>query len=157
MNKIKQWFTSLSEREQVIVLFASVVSLICIFYFLIWSPLNTALEENRKGLQNDQQLLQFIVEQGNKARLYQSNNNASFNGSITQLVNQTSRQANITISRMQPQNDELQVVIDEVAFNDLMRWLQTLEERGIQIVMTDISEADAEGIVQVRRLQLGKA
>ena len=157
MNKIKQWYNSLSEREQMIVLVASIVSIIAGFYLVVWSPLSAAIDDNRQSLKNDRQLLQFIAEQGNKARLYQSNTGTKFSGSITQVVNQTSRQANITISRMQPQNENLQVVIDQVVFNDLLNWLQTLEGRGIYIIMTDISEVDDDGFVQVRRLQLGAA
>ena len=58
---------------------------------------------------------------------------------------------------MQPQDDELQVWIDQAPFNDVLEWLKTLEGMGIVIIQADIAEADDPGYIKVRRLQLGKA
>jgi general secretion pathway protein M len=57
---------------------------------------------------------------------------------------------------MQPQDEELQVWIDSVPFNTLMLWLSALEQRGVIILQSDLSETNEDGFVQVRRLQLGK-
>jgi general secretion pathway protein M len=89
--------------------------------------------------------------------LRRSVSKTSFNGSLTQLVNRTTRSSGIPVARMQPQGDELQVWIDQVAFNDLMAWLEQLEQQGVMIIQSDVSEVDLAGFVKVQRLQLGKA
>ena len=156
METIKSWFASLSEREQKLVLAASAVGAIGIFYFIIWAPIHNALAQQKVALAKEQATYTWVQEQVNRAQaLRQSNRSTSFNGSLTQLVNQTTRASGIPVSRMQPQDDELQVWIDEIPFNTLMQWLNNLEARGVIIVQSDISEVDAEGYVQVRRLQLG--
>jgi general secretion pathway protein M len=157
MQGIRQWYLQLSERERILVLSAGVVSVVVLFYYLIWAPLNNSLNTQSAALDSDQKLLVWVQEQSNRAQLLKSTGQvASFNGSLTQLVNQTTRAANISVSRLQPQDDELQVWIDEVPFNALMRWLQDLEQRGVIILQSDFSETNEAGIVQVRRLQLGK-
>jgi general secretion pathway protein M len=158
MDKLKTWFTSLSEREQKLVSIASLVAIVGIFYFAVWSPMSTAVEQQRVAVENDRELLSWVQEQAGRASiLRQSSNRTSFSGSLTQVVNQTTRSANIPIARMQPQGDELLVSVDEVVFNDFLRWLDVLENRGVLILQSDISEIDEKGKVQVRRLQLGKS
>lgn len=157
MDKLKVWFKDLSEREQKLVVLASVVAIIGIFYFAIWSPLSSALEKQRSVVANDRAELAWVKEQANRAAiLRQSSNKTTFSGSLTQVVNQTTRSANIPIARMQPQGDELVVTLDEVIFNDFLRWLDILESRGVVIIQSDVSEINEKGFVQVQRLRLGK-
>ncbi|GLR71446.1 type II secretion system protein M [Agaribacter marinus] len=158
MNAVSQWFKSLSEREKLIVLIGGGVGIIALFYFAIWAPLNQAIDENKSQLSNAKALNVWIQERASRAQLLKQSGQAKrFSGSLTQLVNQTTRGANISVSRMQPQGEGLQVWIDAVPFNNLLRWLDTLEKQGVTIIQSDISETDNPGIVQVRRLQLGKS
>ncbi|WP_395338684.1 type II secretion system protein GspM [Ningiella sp. W23] len=157
MQALKQWFSQLTDRERILVLAAGGVSAVVIFYFAIWSPLNTGIEKQRAALKNEQQLLTWVNEQSARVQLLKgSAQNNRFNGSLTQLVNQTTRAANISVSRLQPQDEELNVWIDSVSFNALMSWLEDLEKRGVSIVQSDFSETDEDGLVQVRRLRLAK-
>ncbi|MFC3122631.1 type II secretion system protein GspM [Agaribacter flavus] len=156
MNFIFQWFKGLSDREKRIVTFGGIVGIVTIFYLAIWSPLNAAIEENKAQVTRVKALNTWVQERAARAqRLQQVGQSVRFSGSLTQVINQTSRGANVSVSRMQPQGDDIQVWIDAVPFTSLMRWLESLEKRGVSIVQSDISETDSPGIVQVRRLQLG--
>lgn len=158
MNKVKIWFANLAEREQKLVFLAAVVGTIGLFYFALWSPITNAIDEQSLALKNEKELLVWVKEQSNRAViLRQSSTKTSYSGSLTQLVNQTTRSANIPVARMQPQGEELTVSLDQVVFNDLLRWLNVLETSGVVIIQSDISEVDEQGFVQVRRLQLGKS
>jgi general secretion pathway protein M len=158
MEKLKKWFTSLSEREQKLVIVASGVAIVGIFYFAIWSPMSSAVENQKNALVGEKQLLSWVNQQSSRAViLRQSSNKKTFSGSLTQVVNQTTRSANIPVARMQPQGEELVVSVDQVVFNDFLLWLAVLENRGVIILQSDVSEVDEKGFVQVRRLQLGKS
>lgn len=158
MEKLKKWFTSLSEREQKLVIVASGVAIVGIFYFAIWSPMSSAVENQKNALVGEKQLLSWVNQQSSRAViLRQSSNKTTFSGSLTQVVNQTTRSANIPVARMQPQGEELVVSVDQVIFNDFLLWLAVLESRGVVILQSDVSEVDQQGFVQVRRLQLGKS
>lgn len=155
----KQKFEQLNEREQKLTLITLVVVVIALFYGLIWSPLNQSLEQNRKAADTQQQLHSWVQKNASKAlQLKRSGGgNKSFNGSLPQTVNQTASRFSISISRMQPQNDQLQVWVDQADFNSVLSWLQAMEGMGIKILDADFAHSDTQGQVKIRRLQLGKS
>jgi general secretion pathway protein M len=157
MDKFKSTFLQLSEREQRLVIISAVLVLVAIFYWGIWSPLNTSLEQNKTAVENQTKLLAWVQKNANKAvQLRSSGNKISFSGSLPQAVNQSANKMKIAISRMQPQGEELQVWIDQAAFNDVLGWLQSLEKSGVTILDIDIAESNLPGQVKIRRLKLGK-
>jgi general secretion pathway protein M len=158
MDKFKSTFLQLSEREQRLVIISAVLVLVAIFYWGIWSPLNTSLEQNKTAVENQTKLLAWVQKNANKAvQLRSSGTKASFSGSLPQAVNQSANRMKIAISRMQPQGEELQVWIDQAAFNDVLEWLQSLEKIGVPIFDIDIAESNLPGQVKIRRLKLGKS
>ena len=152
-------YLQLNSREQRLVIISAILVLIAIFYWSIWSPLNTSLERGKIAVKNQTELLYWVQKNANKAVQMRSSagKNASFSGSLPQAVNQSATRMNIAISRMQPQGEELQVWIDQAPFNDILSWLQSLEKTGVSIVDIDIAESDLPGQVKIRRLKLGKS
>jgi len=157
MDKLKSTFLQLSEREQRLVIISAVLVLVAIFYWGIWSPLNTSIERGQTAVKNQTELLDWVQKNANRAAQLRASGgkNASFSGSLPQAVNQSASRMNIAISRMQPQGEELQVWIDQAPFNDILSWLQSLEKSGVSILDIDIVESDLPGQVKIRRLKLG--
>ena len=159
MDKLKSTFLQLSEREQRLVIISAVLVIVAIFYWGIWSPLNTSLERGQTAVNNQTELLAWVQKNANRAaQLRRSgDNNTRFSGSLPQAVKQSASRMKIAISRMQPQGDELQVWIDQAPFNDILSWLQSMEKTGVSILDIDITESDLPGQVKIRRLKLGKS
>jgi general secretion pathway protein M len=159
MDKLKSTFLQLSNREQRLVIISAVLVLVAIFYWGIWSPLSTSLERNQTAVNNQTELLEWVQKNANRAVQLRNSggNKATFSGSLPQAVNQSANSMKIAISRMQPQDDELQVWIDQAPFNDVLSWLQSLEKTGVSILDIDIAESDLPGQVKIRRLKLGKS
>ncbi|WP_340678365.1 type II secretion system protein M [Paraglaciecola sp.] len=159
MDKLKLYYTQLNEREQRLVLISAVLVVIAVFYWLIWSPLSQSVTKGQASLSSQQELLVWVQQNANRALQLQGSGKPStkFSGSLAQEVNQSAGRLNITIARMQPQGDELQVWVDQVPFNDVLSWLQGLESKGIIILDLDIAETNAAGQIKIRRLKLGKA
>ena len=155
---IRSKYNSLNEREQKLLLVSLPLLVVAGFYWLIWQPINNTIAKQTTQLAAKQDLLSFVKLNGAKYNsLNGSNSNSgSFVGSMTQAVNNSASTYNIEISRMQPQNEQLQLWIDNAKFNDLMAWLYNLEQKGIKILVADFAETDTTGYVKVRRLQLGK-
>lgn len=156
---MKAWFEQLALREQRLVLAMSALIIVFIIYSLIWQPLNTNLEKAEQKLARQQALLSWVQE--NTAQYQQAargGTKKSSGGSLSGVVNSSARQAGITIARIQPQGDDIQVWIDEVAFSTMLTWLDGLNaNRGIQVKNIDMVASDAAGSVKVRRLHLGKS
>ncbi|KXI28279.1 type II secretion system protein GspM [Paraglaciecola hydrolytica] len=159
MEKLKLYYKQLNEREQRLVLLSAVLVVIALFYWVIWSPLSQAVTKGQANLNSQKELLVWVQQNANRALQLQGSAkpNAKFTGSLAQEVNQSAGRLNITIARMQPTGEELQVWVDQVPFNDVLSWLQGLESKGIVVLDLDIAETNAAGQIKIRRLKLGKA
>ena len=66
-------------------------------------------------------------------------------------ISRTASQAGITPSRLQPEGDSgVSVFFDSVAFNDLMRWLQSQTEAGVSVRQMTVDREERTGIVKAR-------
>jgi general secretion pathway protein M len=155
---MKAWWQQLNIREQRLVTVMSVLISIFILYGLIWQPINENIAKKTLKLERQQALLTWVEENTQRYQQAKRNGGSSSGASLSSIVNRTSRANNITITRMQPQGDDLQVWIDEIAFSQLLTWLEQLASRnGLQVKNIDLSSAEQPGVVRVRRLQLGKS
>jgi general secretion pathway protein M len=161
MNKqmIIEWFGKLETREQQLLKIGSIILVMGLFYGLIWAPINNSIARQTTLLTQQQALSTWIVQQEAKVLQFrrQGPGKATLKGSLVQAVNQTAKASDITLTRIQPSNDQVQVWIDEVDFNTLIAWLDGLDKTGVQVLQADISESGGAGLVKVRRLQLGKS
>jgi len=158
LASIKAWWQGLNLREQRLVLTMGSAFLIFLLYSLIWQPLNDNLAKATKSLANRQALLTWVTD--NTARYQNAKSTSSHkksNGSISSIVNRTANQQQLTITRMQPQGEILQVWLDSAPFTQLLLWLEHLaNNEGLQVQTIDLSKGENQGEVRVRRLQLAK-
>ncbi|BDF95918.1 MULTISPECIES: type II secretion system protein GspM [Pseudoalteromonas] len=152
---LKQWH-SLKEQEQQLVMVAGVIFVIFILVMGIFRPLNNAIAEAEKNQVKQQELLTWVdssivkLKAGNARTVTSSQN-------LSQIVNATRGRYNITISKMQPNDESLRLTIDSVQFNKLVEWLDELvNTKGVLIENLDLSRDDKPGYVRVSRLVLEK-
>lgn len=158
VSSIKSWWQGLNIREQRLVLMMGSAFLVFLLYSFIWQPLNDNLANTKKRLDNRQELLSWVTD--NTAR-YQSVKSAGGSkksgGSLSSIINRTANQQQLTITRMQPQGEMLQVWLDSAPFTQLLFWLEHLaNNEGLQVQAIDLTRGDSQGEVRVRRLQLTK-
>ncbi len=156
---MKAWWQQLNSREQRLVAAMGVMAIVFIFYSAIWQPLNDSLVQEASKLERQHQLLTWVQE---NTALYQqakrsSGGKARLSGSISSVANRSAKTYKLTITRMQPQGDDLQVWIDSTPFTQLLFWLEHLaNNEGLQVKAIDLSQGDRVGEVKVRRLHLAK-
>jgi len=154
---MKTWWQQLNLREQRLVIVMSALISVFILYSVIWQPMNESIAKSKAKIDRQQALLTWVQENTQRYQQAKRNGGGSSGESLSSIVNRTSRIEKITITRMQPQGDDLQVWIDEISFNQLLSWLERLSVRdGLQVKSIDLSKAEQQGVVRVRRLQLGK-
>lgn len=158
LEELKGRFAELSEREQKMVLLSAIVVIIAVIYFVIYAPLQNSIDLGNTKINAQKEALTWVTQNANKAiQLKQSGSGTdSYKGSLPQAVNQTATRQNISITRMQPQSDDILVWVDSADFNNVINWLQALENMGIKITEADIAEGDGSGTVKIRRLRLSK-
>lgn len=147
MQQLQSWWQSLQKREQQLVLGAGVTLALATFYWLLWAPLHLNYQSQQVQLQQvSQQLLQVstfpVVSTQTKVQ-----------GSLTDIISSSARAHKIQVSRMQPQNEQMQVMLNDISFDQLLTWLHALQyQHNVSIVQLDLAVADAPGMVRVRRL-----
>jgi len=158
VDNLKVWWAGLILREKQMVAACSVVLLIGLFYWGVWTPINNAEADAKNYLAGEQSTLDYVKQTANRiASLQQSNQGGGFRGSLSATVNQTAGSFGLTITRMQPQGDKIQVWMDEVPFDTLLSYLNELvQNKGLSLESLDVAESDLPGFVNVRRIQLSK-
>ena len=149
----------LTLREQRIVIALGIVLGIYVLYSFVWQPVQSNLVKTQQKLSRQQELLTWVSK--NTARYQQAKktgNVSNSGGSLSSIVNRSARNKGITVTRMQPQNDDIQVWIDEIPFNTLLQWLEQLSSNeGLHVKAIDMTTTDKLGVVRIRRLELGRS
>ena len=143
---LARW-SGLQRREQQLLMTAAVVMVIAIFYYGLWQPLHQSLSQQKADLAGIQ--LQLNQVQSFPVATAQSGPV----GSLTDLLSSSARKHKIEVSRMQPQNEQMQVMLNDLSFDQLLGWLHELQyQHKVSIVQLDLTKADQAGLVRVRRL-----
>lgn len=155
-NQIINYWRSLKEQEQQLVMVAGGVFVIFVLVMGIFRPLNAAIEKAEQDTIKQQELLAWVDESIVKLKASGNARNTS-SRSLSQIVNSTRNRYQIIISKMQPNDNSLRLTIDSVEFNNLVEWLDELvNSHGVLIENLDLSKDDKSGFVRVSRLVLEK-
>ncbi|HEX5792417.1 MAG TPA: type II secretion system protein GspM, partial [Rheinheimera sp.] len=105
------WWAGLQQREQRLLACAAIVVVTGLFYWLLWQPLHQAnaaqqqkVQAAQRQLSQLQQLLPQLKAAGTKT--------ARSGGSLQQIISTSARGAGVSVSRMQPQNEQLTLVLE---------------------------------------------
>ncbi len=156
LSSVKTWWQGLNLREQRLVLVMGSTFSIFLLYSLLWQPLNENLANTKKKLASRQALLTWVTDNTTRYQSVKSTSgNQKSSGSLSSIINRTANQQQLTITRMQPQGDNLQVWLDSAPFTQLLFWLEHLaNNEGLQVQAIDLTKGDNQGEVRIRRLQL---
>ncbi len=157
---MKEYFDNLSPREQRIVIVGGVAALILLPYLLFWQPFvdKIATMEKRVGVQRQELIwMREAAREVNELRGADASTNAVRGGqSLLGLIEQTARQAKLggVLKKVQPDGETgARVWLEEVAFDDMLKWFDSLNARGgVRVVELAVDRQDAIGRVDARVL-----
>lgn len=152
MQQLRTSWQALSAKEQNYLRVAGVVLALILFRSLIWQPVHQYRTDQQLAEQTAHQQLQWLTE---RLPMLGTSNGPTRSGSLNEVVAQTANQFNITVSRMQPLKEQLQLSVEDVPFSQLLQWLETLQtQHGVTLQQLDIATTETAGVVRVRRLVL---
>lgn len=147
---MRQWFSRFTGREQVSLLVLTAALAIFFAYHLVWSPVVAARDEMaRRNLASAESLQRVSAMVSEIAQRRESGDSPAQGRSITALVNQSSLEQGLTVTRLQPNSrGEVQVRFEAAAFDALIRWLYQLESgEGALVTELSLSESGTPGRV----------
>lgn len=144
----------LAPRERVMVLCGGGAVVLTLLYLLIWEPLVLTHERRAQSLEQARALATRIEQAAALAQTGTGRSVADRSLSLLAAIDQTSRSPTLgkAPTRVQPEGDrEVKIWLDDVAFANLLRWLQDLETRyGISASSAEIERGSAGGLVSAR-------
>lgn len=145
---MKNWFSRFNPREQLSLLLMSAVVVCYLLYFLAWSPIASKREamalRNRGAVEVLQRVDAMVSE---VMRLRDSGLAVSQKRNLTTVINQSTRNLQLPVSRLQPNSrGEIQVRLENAVFDDLLSWLHDMEyNQGLLVREVSITQAGTVG------------
>jgi general secretion pathway protein M len=154
MEQFKQWWESITSREQQLSLLSAILIVVAILYWGIWSPLASQLADNKQQLVNVKSSLSWTQEKANFL-LQSGATQPKRSGNLTQILNRSASRKSITFSRIVNKQEQIEVWITNVEFDLFLQWLTDLKNQyGISVLNADLAKTDQQGYIKVNRLLL---
>ncbi len=155
--RLRLAWQQLSQREQILLGGVALCALTVILVWGIWQPMREGARMAQLQVRTETELLDWVKSKANKIEsLRRAGGVGAGRGHqpLNQVITASSKEFHISLIRIQPRADELQVWIAPVAFNQLLDWINYLKTRqGIQVTALDIERGEQSGMVEIRRLQ----
>lgn len=76
---------------------------------------------------------------------------------VSRVISDCASEHSVVIMRIAERGENIQVWIDPVVFNDLLSWLNVLNEKyALRVKQIDVSAGEKPGMVNVQRLEFGR-
>ncbi|MGF1752242.1 type II secretion system protein M [Vibrio makurazakiensis] len=155
MESLQAWWSSISQREQRLVIGCSLLLVVGAIYWGLLQPLTQRAELAQTRIQSEKQLLSWVKNKADEISELRSSNGAIVSTQpLNQVVSSSIRRYKIELIRVQPRGEMLQVWIKPLPFNQFVDWLTYLKEKqGVEVEFMDIDRSDKSGVIEVNRLQ----
>lgn len=148
---VVQWYQSREPREQQVLKLLGMVFIAVLVYWLIWAPSVDARNQAMQRYVANTQTLEWISANAGAVR-------AASAGKTTTLpknwVGEVSRSANaygLTLKNFTPDgNASVRIQMEEQPAGQSILWLQSLQEKGVQISNLEMTPGDKSGTATVR-------
>ena len=157
---MKDWFAQLNQREQMSLFILSLAVGLYLLFVLIWSPLATkrdALEVQNSAIAGSLARVDAMVSE--LLQLRDGGAAVNTRRNLTSLINQSTSRMELQVSRLQPSSrGDIQVRLENAAFDDVLEWLHEMEYReGLLVREVSVTQAGSLGRVNatVRIAQAG--
>lgn len=150
MSAIKTWYSGLQQREQNMVIALGAALAVLLIFLLLVLPLRNYFNNLKDDLNYYEGQLATVQKQVEAIKSAGPATASNDNISLNQLVNQTAKSFGLSFSRIEERerNKEIQLRLDNVEFDQLLRWISELEQsRGLVVDTLRVSRKDAVGKV----------
>lgn len=123
------FFYKLTSRQQITLVFGSLVVVALLLCLTIWRPLNSTLADSRQEYGQAMQTLETVTWLASEIRTVEQNVASSDQATnLTAVVNTSLQERQLEITRLQQQSEaQLQIRLDNVEFGAALGWIHDLE------------------------------
>lgn len=155
---MKAWFNGLEANERRMLIGGGALLLVLLLYVGIWEPLTHKVESLRASTAEQESLLAWMRGAAKEVKQLRGRSGQqaqpTSGQSLLSLVDRTAKAGRLgtALKRVQPDGDDkVGVWLESASFDDVVRWLSSLESRqGVQVVSSVFQAKDDPGLVDVR-------
>jgi len=134
---MKAWFLQKTVQEQKILFIAGVLIGLIFLYAFTYLPITRAKQSSQSYIIRHQADLTDMQSMAQQLRAFgqKTQNPETDSTQIMSIIEKTSKQQHLSIAQIKPlSKNRVQIRLEEVLFNDCIRWLNTLQRtKGIQV------------------------
>lgn len=147
---MKQWFAGLTQREQLSLLIMGLAVSLYLLFVIFLAPLSEARDRmalQNRGVVESLQRVDVLVSQ--IMHLRENGSDSSTRRNLTSLINSSTSSFQLQVNRLQPNSrGEVQVRLENAAFDDLVAWLYQVEySEGLLVLEASITQTGTVGRV----------
>lgn len=160
-NLLNRWHSTSAYRnyamrdpnERMIILAVVLLIGAVLIWTLLWQPVSDWSAQSQENHQREQTLNDWLVANESRARASAGDETAprtAAEGLLT-IVSRTAEQSGLKLTRFQPESNGVSVVLQKQAFNDVLRWLNLLEnDEQVLVVQASVDADTLSGRVNAR-------
>lgn len=158
IQQLKHWFHTLTEKEQWIVSGTALLVIVTLFFLIVWEPLHVGLENEKTKQTAQSKNLIWMQQAAAEARSLRSTGGTTMvrdkNKPTTLVIEQSINNAGLKpyVGKIESSgNNGARITLDEVSFNQMLVWLNTLAtHNGIHVTSANIERSSASGKANAR-------
>ena len=156
-NELFERWESLESRERAVLGAGALLTLVILVYSLIWAPLSRDVTILEAEVLEDKERVEAMKVWAQDVRQWQDELKGSVSASsggtaLMTVVVDSAKQVNLNIQQWQPVGShKINVNMDGVSFDDLMKWLSILHRRhNVNATQVKVAKTKDEGKVSAR-------
>lgn len=157
LDALTVWYASLQPREKLLVMLTSAVMVVTLFYLLIWEPVYQGLEQEQQKYETHRNVLAWMQTASIEAKTLKQTGArpaTNTNQPVSLVVEQSAASAGLKkyLGKLESSGKEgARVTIDTASFDQILIWLNTLQQKhGIIVTSASIERTDKPGTVSAR-------
>jgi general secretion pathway protein M len=154
LERLRSWWAGLAERERRVLGGGGIALALIVLYTGAWEPLAAAQQRRALDLQAARAMAVQLEDLAAVAGRGAPRTVQGAGQSLLAIVDQSRKATAITKppTRLQPEGDNtVRVVLEDVPFDALVRWLADLQMRyGVRVDNADIERESGPGLVSAR-------
>ena len=150
MNSIKSWYSGLNIRERNMVLILGIMMVLLILFIAVVLPLKSYMNDLDDRVATAKRDLPEVAAKVQALQSRSGSQQPSSRQSLNHLITNSSKRYGLKFSRIEERkrDEEIQVRLDDVEFDQLLRWVGQLEQQqGLVIDTLRVSDTDDIGMV----------
>lgn len=155
---VGRWYAGREASEQRVIAGLALAVALTVLWLGVWKPVSDWRTTAHNRYQNAQAELDWVRANESRARALAESGGGRAAGArpLLQIITRSAQTQGIQVNRLQPEgNGAIAVSIQGQPFNELLRWLHSLEENnGVAVQRLAVDAGDQPGMVNAQiRLQ----